>query len=823
MKVNSQLERAQLENLSSLPAAATVGRIAQNTTDGKTYLDNGASWVAFIKNDGQAIIGTSGTAANNTRFHRGANGLLQVVLGSDATAEGTLSTSLSQISAKQENYVAASLPAFGNSGRLAYVTDTGFLNLDNGSAWKVLVDTTGTQTLTGKTLTAPVMSGPVISDAITFTQISTPANPSAGTNKVYTKADNKMYVLDSSGNETAVGSGGGFNYISVNPSAESGTFGWATYADAAGASPVDGTGGSPNSTFTRSATAPLRGTGSFLFTHNSGASRQGEGASYDFSIDSADKAKILQVSFDYLLDSGTFVAGDTGVDSDLTVWIYDVTNGVVIQPSNYKLAFNSTTVPGKFSAQFQTSYNSTSYRLIVHCGTTSTAAFVMKLDNFNVGPQTLSTGSLITDWQDFPSVAAGTLITGSGSNPTYGTTTTNKAQYRRVGGNLEIRWDYVQTTSGSEGVGIMLFNIPGSIGAIDTTLAPVYTGTTIGSPSSMSLGSWVTQRNSGSLQLPGSVYAYSSSQLAIFYLIGSINQANQWNAASGLFSNGAANISMFASIPIQGWATNTTVLSSGEGRVVAASATQTGNVSVTGGSPIILPSVVEDSHGAYNAATGEFTCPVAGTYKVSAGGIMSTGQRTLKVYRDGVYVMSIVSVNTTAVLSGSFNVKCNAGQKLTVVPDSSDTLIYSAGNYQAFVAFERISGPEQIQAGEIVAVRYESSGAIAGSTTTPWDFSIKGYDTHGAVTTGSSWKFTAPVAGYYQVNVSGLNPGVAFCGVAIYKNGTSYEALFNTPSASETKSGSTSLYLLAGEYIDLRPDQPATINNNGRISIYRIK
>lgn len=122
-----------------------------------------------------------------------------------------------------------------------------------------------------------------------------------------------------------------------------------------------------------------------------------------------------------------------------------------------------------------------------------------------------------------------------------------------------------------------------------------------------------------------------------------------------------------------------------------------------------------------------------------------------------------------------------------------------------------------------LAARYESSGSISASTSTPWDFSIKAYDTHNAVTTGSGWKFTAPSDGYYQFNVSGLATGVAFCGVGIYKNGSSYEALFNTPSASETKSGSTSLYLLKGDYIDLRPDQPATMNSNGRISIYKIK
>ncbi|MDQ3159045.1 MAG: hypothetical protein M3P98_02845, partial [bacterium] len=60
-----------------------------------------------------------------------------------------------------------------------------------------LVTLTGTQSLSGKTF----------SDAITLAQIATPANPTAGRNKIYTKSDGKMYVLNSAGVETAVGGG----------------------------------------------------------------------------------------------------------------------------------------------------------------------------------------------------------------------------------------------------------------------------------------------------------------------------------------------------------------------------------------------------------------------------------------------------------------------------------------------------------------------------------------------------------------------------------------------------------------------------------------
>lgn len=55
------------------------------------------------------------------------------------------------------------------------------------------------------------------------------------------------------------------NFIS-NPSPVKDTTGWATYADAAGTAPVDGTGGSPTVTWTRTTSSPLSETASFLFT-----------------------------------------------------------------------------------------------------------------------------------------------------------------------------------------------------------------------------------------------------------------------------------------------------------------------------------------------------------------------------------------------------------------------------------------------------------------------------------------------------------------------------------------------------------------------------
>jgi len=63
------------------------------------------------------------------------------------------------------------------------------------------LDQTTPQTITG--------GAPNFSSAIDFTQIATPANPPAGSNRLYFKNDDKLYQLTSGGSESLVGGGGG--------------------------------------------------------------------------------------------------------------------------------------------------------------------------------------------------------------------------------------------------------------------------------------------------------------------------------------------------------------------------------------------------------------------------------------------------------------------------------------------------------------------------------------------------------------------------------------------------------------------------------------
>jgi len=130
----------------------------------------------------------------------------------------------------------------------------------------------------------------------------------------------------------------------------------------------------------------------------------------------------------------------------------------------------------------------------------------------------------------------------------------------------------------------------------------------------------------------------------------------------------------------------------------------------------------------------------------------------------------------------------------------------------------------------LVAARYSTSAgqSIATATTSIIDFGTRNYDTVGAVTTGGSWKFTAPKSGYYRVTISSYYANSTFTAATtvlytLFKNGTDYSRLalaiiFTTASQSPGGNASDTVYLSKGDYIDVRTSHgeagPKTLNTN---------
>lgn len=235
--------------------------------------------------------------------------------------------------------------------------------------------------------TSPSLASPTVTDYALFTEASAPSTPAAGKVAIYAKSDKKIYKKDSNGTESELGAGGtsAINYISNYDFETGATTGWATYKDAAAATPVDGTGGSPTTlTLSANSSSPMRGSYDFKIA-KSAANSQGEGFSYDFTIKVPDKSKKLSISFDLNTTDSNYTAGD------VVIYVYDVTNATLITPSTTSLPKMS----GTWAITFD-STTSTSYRLIFHYAVTTATAANLYFDNIVVGPGQLVQGPAVT-------------------------------------------------------------------------------------------------------------------------------------------------------------------------------------------------------------------------------------------------------------------------------------------------------------------------------------------------------------------------------------------------------------------------------------------
>ena len=574
-------------------------------------------------------------------------------------------------------------------------------------------------------------------------EIATPTTPASGYGKIYFKSDGKLYQLNDAGIETQVGTGtgggaGGINYIINGAAEDNNTTGWGTYADAAGASPVDGSGGTANVTISTSASSPLIGTYSFLMVKDA-VNRQGEGWEYDFTIDSAYKAKVLQIDFEYLVSSGTFAAGTSSTDSDVTVWIYDVTNAVVIQPSAYKLLSNSSTLSTKHSATFQSAANSTSYRLIFHVGSTSASAYTLKVDGISVSPEQYVYGTPVTDWQAYTPTLTG-----------FGTATNVQFQWRRVGDNVEVRGKFTSGTSTAT--------------EARATLPSVTSADTGKIPSIQLVG---MAANSAAAANSRTVLIEPSVGYVTFGITtsGPLTKAN----ASAVASSGET-VSFFGLVPVLGFSSSVQTSDQTDTRIVDFAGTQVSQA-VTANVTNISFTTVKDTHGAWS--TNQYTVQAAGDYLVSASFLASVAGTAGDVYKNGsrvgAYLGASAYTNGAATGGSALVTGLVTGDIITVRSTQSATL--TAG----YLSIHRLSGPSAIAASETVSMTVGSSTtSIASGTPTKAIFSSVSFDSHSAYNT-TTGTFTVPVSGKYSVSAflywNNASTGNAFR-TLIYKNGS---------------------------------------------------
>jgi len=159
-----------------------------------------------------------------------------------------------------------------------------------------------------------------------------------------------------------------FNNID-NAQAETNIAGWVLYQDAAGGSPVDGTGGSPNVAFSRITSGQLRKTGSFELSKD-GSDRQGEGVSFDFTVEPADLNSKMSIILDYSNTANY-------ADDDIEIFIYNIDDASLITSVNNEIKKDVNHI----RVDFDTDAADDDYRLIFHIASASALTYDLILDN----------------------------------------------------------------------------------------------------------------------------------------------------------------------------------------------------------------------------------------------------------------------------------------------------------------------------------------------------------------------------------------------------------------------------------------------------------
>jgi len=599
-------------------------------------------------------------------------------------------------------------------------TELGYLS---GSTSQV-VTINNTQSLTNKTFT----------DAITLAEIATPTTPASGNGKIYFKNDGFLYQLNDDGSESKVGAGsGGINYID-NFDFESNAAGWARYADAAGAAPVDGTGGTADITFDRSTVSPLLGLASGLMGKDA-VNRQGQGISYDFTIDPAYQTQVLSINFNYTVSTSY-------ADGDCRCYIYDVTNSVLIEPSQRDILANSGNA--QYIGFFQAAANSTSYRLIVHIASTNASAYDFKLDNVFVGPaQAIESGNVVS----FNAVKTANQ-TGVNPNLSYVKITFPSTDGQQGSGYDTTNSEFVAPESGT-----YFFN--SAIGISSTNILANQYGLAFYKNGTVAKLGQVTYAAAG--------VTFYVAESAMLYL----NKGDKVDVR--LFGAGNNSINTLtvssggSSTYFSGFKIASDQASAGSSVVACRAKLSSNQTGINTNNTLVkinLNQVTTDTSGAFNTSTNRYVIPESGFYSFSgvvglastnvlANGYLSAVYKNGSPLQYGTLVNGIVALSLYAEVNGQDYF--NKGDFLELYfygrgNNSASTLTASAT--ETFFSVSKLSSPAIIPPTEFVGCRYNTNAGQSMSSITTIVYENRNFDTTNSYNT-TTGEYIVPVSGKY--------------------------------------------------------------------------
>jgi len=590
---------------------------------------------------------------------------------------------------------------------------------------------------------------------------------------------------------TGGGSGSATNvgYDFENGQFETHTIGWTRYADAAGVIPVDGTGGLPNAstTFLRNDTvAPINGLADAILSKDA-ENRQGEGVSYDFTIDPGQTTSPAQITF-------TYKTPVEYLDGYLGVFLYDKTNGALIRLS----VENIPATYGSIS-QFLTTFipsNSLEYRLIFHVITDTAPQWTFEVDNIQVGQKNVAVGAAIGNWIDYTSKLATVVEVPAQS------VLSVSAKGRRVGENLELVGEVTATSNANAG---------GYFGLYLTSGSGISINASVFSSGKRACGCW----NALSLDSGSGVAKVISGVNIIFAQDEALNGDYRLETVP----NGTI-IAFSISVPIAQWTSNVNMASDFTEYAYNSSTTATTDTMSFG-------------YGQGGALFQAFAPSGTNTVnkRVRFSRPHQSGDTYLVEFKNDY---GWVDLKNPAPSQGNDAGTIFYGHSVSLVNATDlDIFFYSkidkSNSWSVFGALRwrvrKVSNGNMAEVPPVVRAEYNYTSTVLANTDII--YTTKDEDTHSAYNT-TNGRFTAPVAGIYSISaVVALSATTSDHTLKLFKNGSFVKYfgqargvgvgyLYGYPTKT--------IRLLAGDYITIQCSAALTagVSDAYRIEITRI-
>jgi len=449
------------------------------------------------------------------------------------------------------------------------------------------------------------------------------------------------------------------------------------------------------------------------------------------TINAVDGGQAWEIKLGYYID-----AGATYTDGQIQVVLLDGANE--ISGGNLPIVLGTVSQTSVF---VWPSTTLTGLKVRIKC---SGGTGNLRIADVAVRPQQIMSVPAVSGWMpytpSFPAIVSGAI------NTSVGTLSAIKASYRRVGNLIQIRC-WVSHSPGT-GSGIIGIDLPPGL-TIDSSNAPPSGsgGATVGS------ATWYN----GTLVRPGSAFI-NDVVISMF----------KPDALSPVHWTEIVEAGIDVTIPIAQWSANIQV--SGEETIYLSNSESTINTNGVvdktyygiEGSPILANTV--------NAIWYKMGLPrkllpnetLALEFRDAKNGHWVPQQHAGRNY-SGYPVTTIPASRLTDSVSITGAILENSGTTI-----GSGEIILHLGQYASSVSGignqgwgefttyydrwrVRISrGGSMAEVPPVVYAHY-SGGFVSG---TPANLATKIEDTHGAVTTGASWKFTCPVTGLYSVSVA---------------------------------------------------------------------